>query len=222
MFAGFEIAYVHNLKVATMTLDARARGVELLDLPIELRLQIYRYTIPTLSRTGLILSQPSVRPENYRLSSAVLLMKTSCRFNFEFTDDVALESSSYQHLNLLCRKTHQEIPLVFPRKLSFRIEVSGPLVLPARIHDPARLPPLPWNQCKELVINFNDLSAFNRCRDARQCLDQLIMGISEKVPLGEAPRLILQMSGSTLPGESFFIPPRMDCYKSLAKFTMPD
>ena len=163
-----------------MTPDAHAKVVELLDLPIELRLQIYYYTVPTLSRTGLTLSQPFVRPKNNKLSSAFLPTKPPCRFDFEFTDDVALESSSYQHLNLLCRKTHQEMPLVFSRKLNFRIEVSGPLVLPEDIHDPARLPPLPWNQCKELVINFNDLGAFNLCRYARHCLDQLIMGSTGK------------------------------------------
>ena len=197
-----------------MTPDAHAKVVELLDLPIELRLQIYRYTIPTLNRTGLILSQPFVRPKNYKLSSALLPTKPPCRFDFESTDDVAFESSSYQHLNLLCRKTHQEMPLVFPRKLNFRIEVSGPLVLPEGIHDSARLPPLPWDQCKELVINFDDLGAFNLCRYTRQCLDQLMMGVPENVPLGKAPRLILQMSDSTVPRERFFVPPCLDCYRS--------
>ena len=145
--------------------------------------------------------------------------ETRRRFDFDFTDDVACEVFTYRHLSLSCRLIHREIPLVFPRTLNFRIELSGPLSFPGFIDNPARLPPLPWTRCTELVINFKNLGTFDRCGDARRGLEKLIMGVSEKAPVDGAPRLVLRMSDSTELRETFFVPSCEMCYHTVWGFS---
>ena len=189
-----------------MTTGTHTKGLELWDLPVELRLQIYRYTIPTILGTGLILSHLYVTTGPSQADFEGRFSETRRRFDFDFTDDVACEVFTYRQLSLSCRLIHREIPLVFPRTLNFRIELSGPLFFSGFVDSPARLPPLPWTRCTELVIDFKNIGTFDCCGNARRGLEKLIMGISNKAPVDHAPRLILRMSGSTELRKRFFLP----------------